>query len=48
VFDHRPNQANGDACKTKYTSGSYSTSYPKAVYYPGQQVILVHPMKVRF
>ena len=36
----------GKACKTELTAGSYSSAYPKAVYYPGQQVILVHPMKV--
>ena len=37
----------GKACKTDLTGGSYSSAYPKAVYYPGQQVILVHPMKVK-
>jgi len=43
-FDHKPGM-NGKACKTDLTAGSYSSAYPKAVYYPGQQVILVHPMK---
>ena len=44
-FDHKPGM-DGKACKTDLTGGSYSSAYPKAVYYPGQQVILVHPMKV--
>jgi len=43
-FNHQPGM-NGKACKTELTAGSYSSAYPKAVYYPGQQVILVHPMK---
>jgi len=43
-FDHKPGM-DGAACKTSLSGGSYSASYPKAVYYPGQQVILTHPMK---
>jgi len=43
-FNHQPGM-DGKACKTELTAGSYSSAYPKAVYYPGQQVILVHPMK---
>lgn len=41
-FDHKPGMS-GSPCKT--STQSYSSEYPSAVYYPGQQVILVHPMK---
>lgn len=43
-FDHKPGME-GKACKTDLQGDSYNALYPKAVYYPGQQVILVHPMK---
>jgi len=43
-FDHKPGQQ-GKVCKTDYKGTSYSDTYPMAVYYPGQQVVLVHPMK---
>lgn len=43
-FDHKPGQS-GNPCKTTYSASSYSNSYPSAIYYPGQQVVLVHPMK---
>jgi len=43
-FDHKPGQ-DGKACKTDYSDNSYSEEYPKAVYFPGQQVVIVHPMK---
>jgi len=43
-FDHKPGN-DGRACKTSLTSGSYSDEYPMAVYYQGQQAVLVHPMK---
>ena len=44
-FNHKPGEE-GRACKTDYNKGSYSEEYPKAVYFPGQQVVIVHPMKV--
>ena len=44
-FDHKPGQ-DGKACKTDYSGSSYSDEYPSAVYFPGQQVVIVHPMKV--
>nr|XP_002127986.1 uncharacterized protein LOC100175308 [Ciona intestinalis] len=43
-FDHKPGNG-GDVCKTRYSASSYSSEYPKAIYYPGQQVVIVHPMK---
>nr|CAB3260422.1 uncharacterized protein LOC100175308 [Phallusia mammillata] len=43
-FDYRPG-ADAPGCKTKYSNGAYSSEYPKAIYFPGQQVIIVHPMK---
>lgn len=43
-FDHKPGQS-GSPCKTKLSTGSYSNEYPKAIYFPGQQVVLAHPMK---
>jgi len=44
-FDTRPGQT-GNPCKTSLTESSYSQAHPMAVYYPGQQVVLAHPMKV--
>lgn len=43
-FDHKPGNE-GKACKSDLTPNSYSSEYPMAVYYQGQQAVLVHPMK---
>lgn len=44
-FDHKPGN-DGKACKTNLDlQSSYSVDYPMAVYYSGQQAVLVHPMK---
>lgn len=43
-FDHSASEKN--PCQVgKNDNGEYNRDHPKAVYYPGQQVILVHPMK---
>ncbi|CAK8690801.1 unnamed protein product [Clavelina lepadiformis] len=42
-YDHLPGDSN--ACRGRRTSSSYTSDHPMAVYYPGQQVVLVHPMK---
>jgi len=41
-FDYRPQ--GGAPCR-KDGSSPYSDSYPKAVYYPGQRVVITHPTK---
>jgi len=43
-FDHKPGSS-GNPCKTRYGASSYVEEYPQAIYYPGQQIVLVHPMK---
>ncbi|XP_076807142.1 uncharacterized protein LOC143450466 [Clavelina lepadiformis] len=43
-YDFQPS-ANGPGCRNTYAQGGYSSQYPKAIYYEGQQVILAHPMK---
>lgn len=43
-FDHRP-QSGTSPCKTGRTFRDYQADHFSAVYFPGQQVILAHPMK---
>ena len=44
-YDHRPGTS-GNACPSSRDDQTmYNANFPMAVYYPGQQVILAHPMK---
>lgn len=41
------NVVNHKACfSAKDDAGAYSKEYPMGVYYPGQKVVLAHPVKV--
>nr|XP_004225509.2 uncharacterized protein LOC101242977 [Ciona intestinalis] len=42
-YDYSPNEA--QACGQSKGAGAYTQRHPMAIYYPGQQVVLVHPMK---
>lgn len=45
-FNHQPQD--GSQCQVSRNDGEYyDDTHQKAVYYPGQQVVLAHPMKVR-
>ena len=43
-FDTRP-QSNTVPCASKRADDDYQTGHHSAVYFPGQQVVLAHPMK---
>ncbi|XP_013396642.1 uncharacterized protein LOC106163560 [Lingula anatina] len=43
-FNHQPTEA--QACITERNDGAnYNSDYPRAVYYPGQRVVIAHPTK---